>query len=156
MKAATVKEIKEELLHKSQNELLAYCLRLSKFKQDNKELLTYLLFDAADEPGYVGSLKTSLTDLFGQVNTSNLYFAKKTIRKIIRTAERYIRYSDKPSTEADIRIFICDNLNSLPIDFSKSQVLRNMYDGQLKKINKVIAGMHEDLQYDYRELMKRL
>ena len=42
------------------------------------------------------------------------------------------------------------------MDFSKSQVMQNIYDGQLKKINKVIASMHEDLQYDFSRQLKRL
>jgi len=156
MKAATIKELKEELTYKTQAELLEYCLKLSKFKKENKELLTYLLFDASDEPGYIQSIREFLQDLFKQVNTTNIYFAKKTIRKIVRTADKFTRYSDKPGTETQVRIFICNQLNALPIDFSKSQVLQNVYSGQLKKINKLIAAMHEDLQHDYSVQMQSL
>ena len=49
MKTAAVKDIKQELLQRSPKELLALCLRLSRFKKENKELLTYLLFEASDE-----------------------------------------------------------------------------------------------------------
>jgi len=156
MKAATIKELKEELVHKPQAELLEYCLRLSKFKKENKELLTYLLFDAGNETGYILSIRELLQDLFKQVNTTNIYFAKKSIRKIVRMADKFTRYSDKPGTEAEVRIFICEQLNALPIDFSKSQVLQNVYSGQLNKINKLISAMHEDLQHDYQAQMKSL
>ena len=44
MKAAGVKEIKKELNDRSKEELAELCLKLSKFKKENKELLTYLLF----------------------------------------------------------------------------------------------------------------
>ena len=43
MKAAGVKAIKEELKNRDREELSELCLSLSKFKKENKELLTYLL-----------------------------------------------------------------------------------------------------------------
>lgn len=156
MKTATIKELKEELTHRSREELVEYCLRLGKFKKENKELLTYLLFNAGDEPGFIASVKNGMDELFTQVNTSNIYFAKKSIRKIVRTADRFIRYCDTASVEAELRIFLCEKIKALNMDFSKSQVMQNIYDGQLKKINKVIASMHEDLQYDFSRQLKRL
>ena len=49
MKAATVHEIKVELSTLKAAELVDLCLRLTKFKKENKELLTYLLFEGHDE-----------------------------------------------------------------------------------------------------------
>jgi len=49
MKTATVTQLKKELKHHSQAELIALCLRLSKFKKENKELLTYLLFETDED-----------------------------------------------------------------------------------------------------------
>ena len=49
MKPAGVKAIKEDLQTRSREELTELCLSLSKFKKENKELLTYLLFEASDE-----------------------------------------------------------------------------------------------------------
>src|SRR5688572_23782080 len=99
MNAASVKEIKTGLEQLTQKELVEACLRLVKFKKDNKELLTYILFEEADEAGYISNVKDSLELLFEDVNRTNLYFAKKTLRKIIRTANKYIRYSKEPATE---------------------------------------------------------
>ena len=45
MKPVTIKKIKDELHYKSSQELIELCLLLSKFKKENKELLTYLMFD---------------------------------------------------------------------------------------------------------------
>ena len=53
MKTATIKELKQELSHKSSAELLEICLNLSKFKKENKELLTYILYEADYEEGYI-------------------------------------------------------------------------------------------------------
>ena len=49
MKTASIQELKQELQATSQTKLLDLCLRLAKFKKENKELLTYLLFEAHDE-----------------------------------------------------------------------------------------------------------
>ena len=57
MKAASLKEVKTELNHKSHSELLAICLRLSRFKKENKELLNYLLFEFSDEEKYIESMR---------------------------------------------------------------------------------------------------
>ena len=59
MKTATVKELKQELSHKSSAELLEICLNLSKFKKENKELLTYILYEADYEEGYIKSVPRS-------------------------------------------------------------------------------------------------
>ena len=60
MKAVTVKVLKDELVHRSPKEMLEICLRLSKFKKENKELLTYLLFEAGDEASYIESVKREI------------------------------------------------------------------------------------------------
>jgi len=44
MKAASSKEIKSALIEQSPTQLTELCLRLARFKKENKELLTYLLF----------------------------------------------------------------------------------------------------------------
>jgi len=57
MKAATINEIKQELQSLPPVRLSEICLRLAKFKKDNKELLTYLLFEAQDEEEYKKNIK---------------------------------------------------------------------------------------------------
>ena len=53
MKAAGVKAIKDDLKLRSKEELEELCLKLSKFKKENKELITYLLFEASDENYFI-------------------------------------------------------------------------------------------------------
>lgn len=64
MKAATVKQLKDELEMRSPVELMQLTLRLSKFKKENKELLTYLLFEAADEEEYIKEIKVEVDEAF--------------------------------------------------------------------------------------------
>lgn len=155
MNAASVKEIKTGLEQLTQKELVEACLRLVKFKKENKELLTYLLFEEADEAGYISNVKDSLALLFEEVNRTNVYFAKKTLRKIVRTGNKYIRYSREPATEAEILLYIAEMILSLGLNMKKNTALENIYLSVVKKIRKVAGAMHEDLQYDYlRQLDK--
>ncbi len=156
MKTASVKEIKTELENTPSNVLLELCMRLTKFKKENKELLTYLLFEQGNEQSYVASINSLLDELFETVNNSQLYFAKKTIRKIIRTANRYIKYSSEKTTEPDVLLHICKRIKELGLDLKRNTALQNLYNAQIKKITKAIDAMHEDEQYDYMKLLDEL
>ena len=84
MKAATLKEVKTELNYKSHSELLEICLRLSRFKKENKELLTYLLFEISDEEKYIKSIQRTIDLEFDSINTDSYFYIKKSVRKILR------------------------------------------------------------------------
>ena len=155
MKAASINELKQELNLVSPAKLLELCVRLAKYKKDNKELLSYLLFDAHDEPGYIAAVKAEMDEQFREINTSNLYFAKKSLRKILRLTNKYIRYTASKPAEVELLLYYCQALSASGIPFKKNAALNNLYLAQQKKISKVIATMHEDLQYEYlRELDK--
>ena len=53
MKASSIAQIKKELQFIEKEELIEIVLRLGKYKVENKELLSYLLFDSHDEEGYI-------------------------------------------------------------------------------------------------------
>ena len=57
MKAATLNEIKQELTNLPSTRVLELCLRLGRFKKENKELLTYLLFEAHNIPEFIENIK---------------------------------------------------------------------------------------------------
>ena len=155
MKAASVNELKQELVTKTPAKLVELCLRLARFKKENKELLTYLLFEAHDLDGYISGVKKEMDNQLENINKSNIYFIKKTLRKILRTANKFIRYSGSASAETELRIYFCALVTSLNIKINKHQVILNIYQSQLKKIRKSISTLHEDLQFDYnRELIK--
>ncbi|MCY7291908.1 MAG: hypothetical protein LH615_06965 [Ferruginibacter sp.] len=156
MKTASLKEIKVELENTPPDVLLELCLKLTKFKKENKELLTYLLFEESNEQLYVKAVKEMLDELFTTVNKTQLYFAKKTIRKIVRTANRYIKYSNSKTTEPDILIHICEKINDLNLNLSKNTALQNIYLSLLKKIKKAVSAMHEDEQYDYLKMIENV
>jgi hypothetical protein len=156
MKAATIHEIKQELSDRKPAELVELSLRLARFKKENKELLTYLLFESHDEPGYAAGIKKEIDELFETINLSHLYFAKKTLRKIVRVINKYCRYSTSKQTEIELRIYFCQKLKNSGIPFQKNTVINNLYDSQLKKANTILMTLHEDLQYDYLKELKQL
>jgi hypothetical protein len=156
MKAATVHEIKQELTTKKPAELVELCQRLARFKKENKELLTYLLFEAHDEENYISGVKQEIDSLFETINLSHLYFAKKTLRKIVRVINIYCRYSGQKQTEIELRIYFCTKLKDSGIPFTKNTVITNLYEGQLKKINALLPSLHEDLQHDFRRHIEPL
>ena len=156
MKAITVKELKTELDGRSHKELLEFCLRLSKFKKENKELLTYLVFESIDEQGYINSIKKEIDEQFELINTKTYYFIKKSIRKILRRIKTYIRYSKLRETEIELLIYFCQKLKGFTPSIKKSAVLINLYNREMKSIKKKVMGLHEDLQYDYGTVLQTL
>lgn len=156
MKAATINELKQELEHLPATQVKELCLRLAKFKKENKELLTYLLFEAHDAEGYIRSVKQEMDEYFPDVNTRQVYLAKKTLLKILRAVDKYSRYAGLPEVEIELRIYFCQRVKELNLPIKKTPVLSNMYQNQLKKIGKALATLHEDLQYDYAGAIEEL
>ena len=151
MRSASIHEIKQELAALKAEDITALCLRLARFKKENKELLTYLLFEAHDEENYIKTIKEEIETLFAEINLSHLYFAKKTLRKILRVINKHSRYSGNKQTDIELRIFFCQQLKASGIPFRQNAVLSNIFDGQLKKIDAALATLHEDLQHDYKK-----
>lgn len=156
MKPASISDIKQELNNLAPAKLLDLCLRLAKYKKDNKELLNYLLFEAHDEQGYIIALKKQVEDDFEEINKSNLYFVKKSLRKILRNIAKHIRYTSSKQAEVELLIHFCHTLKNAGIPLKNSIVLNNLYQFQLKKVAKIIATLHEDLQYDYLKEVESL
>ena len=149
MKIESIVTIRKELQHLPKEDLLALCLRLGRFKKENKALLTYLLFESHNEDGYVASVKQTLDELFDGINTNSYFYMKKTIRKILRQIRTYSRYSNKKSTEVELLLYFCDRLNGLSPSIHRNRMLSNLYQRQILAIQKKIKVLHEDLQYDY-------
>jgi hypothetical protein len=151
MPTASLSEIRKELQHLDSDALQAFCLRLARYKKENKELLGYLLFDAHDEPSYIEQVKEQIEILFEEISDRNLYLTKKILRKILRYTNRQIKYSGIPQTELEIRIHFCEKIISAKIPLSTGTVLFNLYQQQLKKIESVLMKLPEDLQADYTQ-----
>jgi len=150
MKIASLSEIKRELNERTPEELRAFCLRIAKFRKDNKELLNYLLFEAYDEENYKEVLKNEIEMEFAEMNASSVYLAKKSIRRILRKVTKHIKYSNSKQTAVELLIFFCQKMRELDLPYHKSKVLINLYNRQLQNIDKALSFLDEDLQFDYQ------
>jgi hypothetical protein len=149
MKAASLKEIKSALQMLDAEQVQEVCMRLAKYKKENKELLTYLLFEADNEPSYIEGVKEEIAANFGTLPHGNVYYIKKSLRKILRITNRQVRYSALPQTEIELRIYFCTKMKEAKIPMSSGTVLYNLYHQQVKKIKSLLQKLPEDLQGDY-------
>ena len=156
MKAATIQEIKQELLALPHSKIAEITLRLARSKKENKEYLTFLLFESHNISGYIESVKKEMETEFLDINTSNIYFAKKTIRKVLRITNKYIRFPNSKLVEADLLLHFCKLVKDSGIRIEKNPALKNLYQNQLRKIGKAMEELHEDVNYDLNKLLATL
>ena len=126
MKPSSISEIKKDLEKRASNELLEYCLRLARYKKENKELLAFLLFESDNIPVYVENVKQEIEQQFMEINKSNIYFIKKSVRKILRSINKYIRFALSKQIEAELLIHFCNCLINFSIPLKKSRQLMNL------------------------------
>ncbi|GGZ70918.1 hypothetical protein [Algibacter mikhailovii] len=156
MKAVSLREIKKELNTLSTTEIQELCLRLSRFKKENKELLTYLLFESYNETGYIDGIKVYMDEEFESINRASYFYIRKSVRKILRNVKKFIRYSQNKETEVELLLYFCKKLKHFQPSISGSTQLQNTYQRQIVLSKKIINNLHEDLQYDYNLILEDL
>lgn len=155
MKAASINELKRELGNYNSHQLLDFCLRLAKFKKENKELLSYLLFEATDREGYVKEVKNEISAQFQLINRSNIYLVKKSVRKILRNVNKQILFTADSEIEVELLMHFCNCMDKYSIPIDQSRQLNNLHEKQFLKIKKCIENLHPDLQYDLKRQLNK-
>lgn len=156
MRTASVSEIKQELKALPPAALLEMCLRLTRAKKENKELLTYLLFEAHDPASYIMQLKELIDEELAAADKHNLYILKKNLRKTLRLLNKHLRFPASKAAETEVLLYFCQQLHQHKIPYRKNNALANLYYGQIKKITTAIATLHEDLQHDFTRQLDEL
>lgn len=156
MKPQSISAIKKELLHLPPDKLIEYCMRMAKYKVENKELLSYLIFNSYDQETFIEEVKKEIDSQFKNLNKSKVFLAKKTIRKVLKTTQKFIKFSKEPTTELELLIYFCKKLKTSGLVLRYGTVLGNLYMRQVNRIRKVQAGLHEDLQLDYADEVEKL
>jgi len=154
MKAASLKEIRQGLKNQSPQELLELCGTLAKYSKENKELLTYLLFEAVDEVGYIASIKRLIEEEFTQLAGKRYYQKAKMVRKILKNTKKYIKYSKKKETEIELLIHFSAQMLQVKPSLLKGTAMQSLYERQINTVLKSIDKLHEDLQFDYESMME--
>ena len=147
-----IAEIKKELQHLDNTQLTELCLRLVRYKKENKELTGYLLFDADNERAFIDSLMAENGLMFSQLPYNNYQLAKS-LRKILRLLGKYIKFMASSEAEVEVLINFCRNYVQYVDKRASSSYkpLRLIFTRQLDKIRKSITKLHEDLQFDYSQ-----
>ena len=122
MKVSSISELKKELQLLSAKELSELCVYIAKYKKDNKEYLDYLLFSAHDKEAFIKEVKEEIDLYFSSIDDrANLYYIKKSLRKILRLVNKYCKYVGDKALNAELHIYFCKKLKNSSIPFSKSQ-----------------------------------
>jgi hypothetical protein len=156
MKAASINELKHELIDLPPKKVLELCLRLARFKKENKELLSYLLFEAHNEQGYIESIKKEMDEQFAELPRGNWYLAKKGLRKILKGISKYSKHTSTKESEVEMLIHFCLNLKNSGIRFRSYKALSGLYDQQIKKLSTLVEQVHDDLRFDYKKQLEQL
>ena len=156
MKAASISELKQELSNLPLKEVIDLCIRLAKYKKENKELLTYLLFEAFDQDAYIANVKKEIDEAFVELPKTSPYLNKKSLRKVLRAISKYSKHTGSKQAEVEMLLHFCRNVKLSGIKIYKSTALTNLYTQQLKKIHAAFESLHEDLLYDYKKQLQEL
>lgn len=156
MRTASISDIKNELISLPPKEVLELCLRVIKYKKENKELLTYLLFEAHDPSGFTTSIKNEIDESMKDVPTNNLYHAKKALRKILKTISKHSKHMASKQAEVELLLHFCKAMLQKKLPLRRSVALTNLLASQLKKIKALILLLHEDLRFDYSKQLEEI
>jgi len=150
-----LQQIKKELQHLPQEQLAELCLRLVRYKKENKELLAYLLFEANNEQDFIESIKAEAGFIFSQLPVQS-YFTAKGLRKILRMLTKYTKFIGSKTAEIDLLLNFCQNYLQYVIRQTSHKPIRLILIRQVEKIKTAISKLHEDLQFDYSQDYNKL
>ncbi len=143
-----LQDIKKELQHLPNEELVELVLRLARHKKENKELLAYLMFEAYDETAFIDKVKAEAGFMFSQLPVQS-YHAAKSLRKILRLLSKYTKFTASKGAEITFLINFCHNYLQYADRRTSYKPLRLILIRQLEKTRTLIGKLHEDLQFDY-------
>lgn len=144
-----LQSVKKELQHLSSSQLADLCLRLAKYKKENKELLSYLLFDADNNDTYIEGIKQEMDELFNEL-PSHYYYAAKSMRKILKLITKHTKFMASKPAEIELMLHYCQQYVNHVDKRTGYKPLRQILHKQLEKTAKLIGALHEDLQYDHK------
>jgi uncharacterized FlaG/YvyC family protein len=143
-------DLKKELNHHEPNEWKELCLRLAKYKTENKELLHYLLFYQDRKEDYIQEVKNLIAAEFDDLHPS-IYYVTKQLRKLIRILNKHIKYISEKDKETELALYFSELFIDHPIVKTSHKALIGLLYRQLKRVNKLIPKLEEDLQFDYQQ-----
>ena len=154
MRSASIDDIKKELKELPPKKVLELLLRVARFKKENKELLTYLLFEAHNEQNYIRLLKADINEQFAEVSPTPTSQAKKHYRKILRGINRQIKYIGSKAAGVELLLHFASILRDQ--DSSLHPKLETIFLQQLAKAEKLLPTVDDDLKFDFQQQIDSL
>ncbi len=156
MQIPSLAEIKKELSYLNEKELKEFIIDLSKFSRDNKAYLFFKLY-GRDNPGlYLQMVQEELEMEFQNSRGDHSYYAKKSAQKIRRKMNKLLKLSKEKTDQLEVLLFFCERMKEYGFLRHSNLVIDNLYKSQLSKAEKIISGLHEDLQFDYQGRIEEL
>lgn len=141
---------KKEIAKLDAKTLAEICIRLAKYKTENKEFLNYLLFHSYDNQPYIDEIKSDITNTFLSFN-QNDYLNSKVLKGLLTRLNKQLKFIADKNREAEIVTEFC-------LAFIANVSVRCYYAGlmqvlyrQFVRLQKVVGKLDEDLQFDYKE-----
>jgi hypothetical protein len=149
MDIPSLAEIKKELAHLQEKELITLLSDLAKFSRDNKAFL-YFKLNEKDRPFlFVDSVREDLDLAFLEANTRNYHTAKKSAQTIRRKMNKMLKLGKNKADQAELILYFCEQMKEYGYLSFRHPVIDNLFAVQLRKAENLIAGLHEDLQSDF-------
>jgi hypothetical protein len=156
MKDYSLADIKKELKHFSKEELVNWYIDLIKFKKINKGFSTFQVFHSQSEAQFVELVKADLTEGFQELNHANDFYIKKGLQKINRQLTLVLSYPLTDVSKIELSIYFLEEFNRHVGRKKNHTVIYNIYLRVLAKLEKWVAKLHEDLQFDFEEKISDL
>ncbi len=148
-------DLKKELLKLNSTEIATVCWRLARFKKENKELLTFLLFKADDTDAFTQEYKEEMDLQFSKI-TGKSFNVVKTLRKIAQQMNNQIRYAATETVTIELLLHFCKNYIKYVNYHTQYKPLRSIFYRFAEKLKASILKLQEDLQYDYGLLYEEM
>ena len=156
MEIPSLAELKKDLSYLSEKELITLITDLAKFSRENKAFL-YFKLNERDQPNlFVDSVKEELEEAFPTANTKNYHLGKKAAQAIRRKLNKALKLSKNKADQVELIIYFCEELKKYGYLKFKHPVINNLFQVQVGKAKKLIAGLHEDLQSDFSYRIEEL
>lgn len=156
MHSATIDTIKAELKQLPPKQVLDLLLRLARFKKENKELLTYILFESTNESEYVEQVKREIAEEMGELDGLPGYQYKKQFRKIQRKINKPIKYMGSKAATAELYLHMVRLISGKRKTNYLVPFLDKTVQQYMAKIEKLLPGIEDDLAADLRRQMKQV
>jgi hypothetical protein len=149
MESPKLNNIRKELNHLPKEVLAEYCLKIAKYKTENKEFLNYLLFYSDNNELYIAEIKKMLDEGFSDLPYSD-YTATKVLRKLTRLMNKHIKFMGNKALELELALYFCHLFIEKSSPKTHHKPLIGLLFRQLKRIEKLIPKLDEDLQFDFQ------